>query len=436
MGLSGLEVDSYRAFALPARLTLRPLTLVFGHNSRGKSALVRTLPLLAASATRESGGPLNLRSPAAGGASFAEIKAQHHPSPTVGFQIEWSDDRAPVRRLKIRILGGGARSLEYVEQMEAFDASGASCLKLLLKDDVRSLYDIRGGERGVEPSPELVDVPVKFDGLLPSFLVPPERTALRAAQEGVRARLAALHDEVHWLKGTRVLPERRPELKGRPPPVSPTGASAAEHLAFSSLGDRSLIEEVSAFYRSATDHELNVDPVSIGGAKEVALTLSPLTGPPVRVNILDTGEGMAQVLPVLVLGAMAKLGELGEAPVLVLEHPELHLHPRAHQEVARFLCAVAASRPDARIVVETHSENFLSEVQLCVLDEILAADQVAVNWVWADEGGAAVQLLAMDDLARIEAWPPQVFSEDSLLKREILKRRRARMEQQGMLGET
>jgi predicted ATPase len=75
-------------------------------------------------------------------------------------------------------------------------------------------------------------------------------------------------------------------------------------------------------------------------------------------------------------------------------------------------------------VVETHSENFLSEVQLAVLDKRLTPEQVALNWVWAHEKGSSVQLLEMDTLARIEAWPPGVFSEDSELKRRILKRRR------------
>lgn len=431
MGLSGLKVDSYRAFGLPARLTLRPLTLVFGDNSRGKSALVRALPLLAASATKDSGGPLNTRSPAAWGSTFAEIKSQHYPSPTVGFELEWSDTHNPVHRLSLRILGGGARGLEYVEQMEAFDTRGASFFKLLLKDDARSLYDVRASDA----ESGLRDVRIEFDGLLPRPRDPSETGWVTAALAHVKARLETLHEQTHWLQGTRNLPDRRPALKGKPLPIAPTGAGASEHLAFSMSGDRALLEEVSAFYRFATEHDVHINPITVGGVTEFDVALSPVQGPPIRVNILDTGEGMSHVLPVVVLGAMAKLGELGAEPILVVEHPELHLHPRAHEKVARFLCGVIAARPEARLVIETHSENFLSEVQLAVLDRTLAAEQVAVNWVWSHGAGSAVQLLDMDDLARIEAWPPGVFSEDSELKRNILKKRRERLELDGRTGE-
>lgn len=427
MGLSALEVESYRSFGLPARLTLRPLTLVFGHNSRGKSALVRALPLLGASADRKSPGPLNTRSQAVRGATFAEIKAKHHLSATMGFQLEWADTLVPVLRLGIRILGGGARGLEYVEQLEAFDARGARRLKLLLKDDARSFYDVHGPEI----TDALTDVQVDFQGLIPRIKGLDASSAIAGALESVRNRLEDLHDHTYWLEAVRALPERNPELRGKPSPIEPDGRNAAEHLAFSRAGDHALLDEVAAFYRNATGHDLFVDLVTVGGVARFSVTLSPLAGPAVRVNILDTGEGMAQVLPIVVLGAMAKLGQLGQSPVVVLEHPELHLHPRAHGDVAKFLCGVATACPEARIVVETHSENFLSEVQLAVLRGALAPDQVALNWVWAHEEGSAVQLLEMDALARIEAWPPGVFSEDSDLKRRILVERRKRMEREG-----
>ena len=45
-----LTLANYRAFSRPTELELRPLTLLYGWNSAGKSALLRLLPLLAHSA--------------------------------------------------------------------------------------------------------------------------------------------------------------------------------------------------------------------------------------------------------------------------------------------------------------------------------------------------------------------------------------------------
>jgi predicted ATPase len=47
MRLSSLSVENYRAFVAADRVALRPLTIVFGYNSSGKSALLRLLPYVA-----------------------------------------------------------------------------------------------------------------------------------------------------------------------------------------------------------------------------------------------------------------------------------------------------------------------------------------------------------------------------------------------------
>ncbi|MGN2432628.1 AAA family ATPase [Pseudomonas syringae] len=58
----------------------------------------------------------------------------------------------------------------------------------------------------------------------------------------------------------------------------------------------------------------------------------------IRVPILsDSGEGIAQALPVVTLCAQAANGDLGEFPIVLLEQPELHLHPKAIVILADFL---------------------------------------------------------------------------------------------------
>jgi hypothetical protein len=427
MGLSAVRVDNFRAFGQRATLELRPLTLLFGYNSRGKSALGRTLPLLSASVNKGSSGPLDTRSDAARGATFAEMKSWYGKSATIGFELSWDDDDVGVTRLEARVVGGGFRALEMVERIDAFDRAGARRLQLLLKDDARSRYDVTSAEG------QQVEAAFDFEGLVPRALDEGALPANAAALlRDVAARLRSLEDSVHWLAAIRALPERRPPIRGRPARMRSDGANAGEHLAYatnnpSAPGGRAIIDEARAFYREATKHDLHVETTSIGNAPGFSIALSSLEGPDVRVNILDTGEGMAQVLPVAVLGALAKHGALGKSPVVVIEHPELHLHPRAHEEVALFFCRIAASS-DARFVIETHSENFLSRVQLAVVRGEIPPEKVLVNWVWQHEAGAAVDQLTLDALGRFvgDGWPHGVFSEDTELHRKIVKERRER----------
>jgi hypothetical protein len=426
MGLSAIQVDNFRAFGQPAKLELRPLTLLFGYNSRGKSALGRSLPLLAASVNKDSSGPLNTRSDAARGATFPEMKSLYGKSATIGFELSWDDDATGVARLEARLVGGGVRAIEMVERIDAFDRAGVRLLRLELTDDVRSLYDVTCREG------QTVAVMFDFEGLVPRILDEgPVLEDARAQIRDVVSRLRSLEDSVHWLAAVRSLPGRRPELRGRPPRIRSDGEHAAEHLAYANANPsapyRAIVDEARAFYREATKHELYIETTTIGHAPGFSLALSSLEGPDVRVNLLDTGEGMAQVLPVVVLGAMARHGALGKSPVVVIEHPELHLHPRAHEEVALFFCRLAASC-DARFVIETHSENFLSRVQLAVVRGEIPPEKVLVHWVWQHEAGAAVDRLALDELGRFQGgqWPPGVFSEDTELHRQIVKERRAR----------
>jgi len=77
MTLRALTVHNYRSFARPTRVELRPLTLVFGRNSAGKSALLRALPLLAESfAKGRTLNPLAIEAEAARQASFRDLLCQ------------------------------------------------------------------------------------------------------------------------------------------------------------------------------------------------------------------------------------------------------------------------------------------------------------------------------------------------------------------------
>ena len=53
MRLARFSVENYRAFVDRAEFALRPLTLLFGYNSAGKSALARLLPIIGASSSPE-----------------------------------------------------------------------------------------------------------------------------------------------------------------------------------------------------------------------------------------------------------------------------------------------------------------------------------------------------------------------------------------------
>ena len=74
-------------------------------------------------------------------------------------------------------------------------------------------------------------------------------------------------------------------------------------------------------------------------------------------NITEVGFGISQVLPVLLLGLTQR-----SSSTFVVELPEAHLHPRAQAELADFFCSLVES--GCRCIVETHSEMFFHRLRL------------------------------------------------------------------------
>ncbi len=74
------------------------------------------------------------------------------------------------------------------------------------------------------------------------------------------------------------------------------------------------------------------------------------------VDLTSVGVGVSQVLPVVLQCLLARPGTL-----IILEQPELHLHPRLQQDLADFLLACVET--GRQLVVETHSEHLVNRLR-------------------------------------------------------------------------
>lgn len=430
MALASYTVTNYRSFADPTTVELRPLTLLFGYNSAGKSALLRALPLMAASVAPSADGPLALRSAVARGATFAELRSRLSSRPSMNLGLSWDDDQSPVRRVEVSLLDLERSKRQTVERLRASGEGGGALVEALLslsEDELAgdlTRYELTGsgGERTVAR--------LDFDGLVPSLvdsgaISSPWAPVMRSVAE----RMRSLHTSVHWIGSVRSLPPRRSSYTGPPRRLEPDGSGATEVLAYDALGDGAVLKDVQAWYEGAMAHRLDVAREGSGASEQFYVVLSPSRGEPIGIHIVDTGEGMAQVLPVIVLGTLARRGRLGPSPVLAFEQPELHLHVRAHAEIGAFLCGLAAADDPPRLLVETHSENLLLRVQLAIIRGELSPSRVLVYWVrQTAEGYSLMDRITFDDLARPEGdnWPPGVFSEDVEQARALILERRKR----------
>lgn len=112
------------------------------------------------------------------------------------------------------------------------------------------------------------------------------------------------------------------------------------------------------------------------GRMGIGLSVTP-PGLDREVDLTAVGVGVSQILPVILLCLLAAPGTL-----VVLEQPELHLHPRLEQKLADFLLACA--RSGRQLVVETHSEHLVNRLRYRVASDPTKATHDLIGLVFAE----------------------------------------------------
>jgi predicted ATPase len=95
------------------------------------------------------------------------------------------------------------------------------------------------------------------------------------------------------------------------------------------------------------------------------------------VDLTSVGVGVSQVLPVVLLCLLAPPGTL-----IILEQPELHLHPRLQQDLADFLLACVET--GRQLVIETHSEHLVNRLRRSVAADDTDETRDLVKLVFAE----------------------------------------------------
>jgi predicted ATPase len=120
---------------------------------------------------------------------------------------------------------------------------------------------------------------------------------------------------------------------------------------------------------------------------------------------VHVGFGLTQVLPIVVAALSAR-----EQDILLIENPEVHLHPAGQALMGTFLAEVAAS--GTQVIVETHSDHVLNGIRRAVKARTLAAEQALLHF-FRPRGGELDQVVSptLDPAGNIDVWPEGFFDQ-------------------------
>ena len=172
-----------------------------------------------------------------------------------------------------------------------------------------------------------------------------------------------------------------------------TGLAKQEAQIATNLGySTSPIDKISTLLKRVTGVGLRTHIVPPRSVEVKSLTAS---GP---VNIVSEGFGTNSLIMLLL-----QLVSAEEGATVMIEEPEIHLHPKAQAELAEVLTEVALEE-DKQVIMTTHSEHITGRLLTLVAEGKLTPDDVAIYAFEKDPetGECSAKSLRIADDGRIE----------------------------------
>ena len=414
-GITAISVRGFKSLAEESRIEIRPLTILAGANSSGKSSMMQ--PLLLMKQTLEVGydpaGPLLLDGPNVKFTSVNQfISREKKNANCQAFSVELEHAKYPT--LKVVFSLTKERVLEITEMVMKNKRDKYSLyLRPNLSSDHLKKAMSTSREKEIE-WPEGLEFEVvrnrcflkiiraRDSGDTDNFfrlLRYDPRISLMIYAPGIYDLL--IRNMIH-VPGLRGSPERVYKTTATGPDFPGTFENYAAGVVarWQTKNDDRLNQLEEMLATLGLTGKIAAEAVEYTQIELLVGRLPQTKSADDLVNIADVGFGVSQVLPVLVALLIAELGQL-----VYLEQPELHLHPRAQYALAKIL-AESAKR-GVKLVVETHSALLLLKVQTLVAEGNLDPELVKLHWFSrSDENGmTSIQSADLDENGAFGGWP-------------------------------
>ncbi|MBI5059988.1 DUF3696 domain-containing protein [candidate division KSB1 bacterium] len=181
------------------------------------------------------------------------------------------------------------------------------------------------------------------------------------------------------------------------------------YISFGKGIPRQTLEERVAFWLRKMDliHSFEVKQIA-AQRREYEVKVKKTARSP-EVFITDVGFGVSQLLPVIVLCYYVP-----EGTTILLEQPEIHLHPSVQSVLADVLMDAIKIRR-IQVIVESHSEHLLRRLQRRVAEgppDGFAAGLAKLYFCRMEEDSAQLAKLDLDLFGNITNWPRGFFGDD------------------------
>ena len=435
--LNRLKLENFKAWR-KADFRFGKVTGFFGANSAGKSSLLQFLLLLKQTKNAtdrglvlDFGGPDDL----ANLGTFNDVVHQHDEDRQITWRLDWTLPRtlriydSTTRRRHLLFRGDSLQmrcsvGLENKRLQSAELAYRFDGVVFRLQQSADSPHDFKLASEGgsfeflrTRGRPSPLPHPVKTH-LFPNQVKSNYQNSAFLAD--FELEYENLMDSLYYLGPLRVYPQRQYHWGGTSPSdVGPRGERTMDAMLAATRDNRLEtlrpraqgvprvpFQQIIAHWLQELGliHNFSLEEIAEGTNLYRAMVTTP--GSRVPTALTDVGFGVSQVLPALVL-----LYYVPEGSTVLMEQPEIHLHPAVQSGLADLMLNVAAVR-NVRIVVESHSEHLMRRLQRRVAEADVSAEDVQLYFVSSPEGRAFASDLCLNEWGEIENWPNRFFGDE------------------------
>ncbi len=429
MNIRKLIIEDVRCFAGRQEFRIRPLTFLVGENSTGKSTALACYQILAdftAHFGRRSGLDFNVEPYRMG--AFADIVRRARPSKEnfqIGFGLQGETERETAEYLVTLVEKERGSEPVVREQNLVFPDGelvfrekkiGASDKRVDSGHDLQIADIVRenGKKKFIVDSP--YQGPLFFSFIYPLLyllgdkgqenLSPEEKELLRFTEKNttpsspVYRKLSADPSAIFSFAPIRSRPQRtynplkeEASPEGGEVPMLLMNMARAEKEIWEKLRERLIrFGEASGLFSDIGVRRLGK---SAGDPFQLQVRVK---GP--RANLMDTGYGVSQLLPVLV-----RIFNTDIRATFLIQQPEVHLHPTGQAELASLMIDLAKERKH-RFVVETHSDYMVDRARIEIMNGRIAPGDVSLIYLEAVGRSVKVHNIAFDERANLLGAPP------------------------------
>jgi predicted ATPase len=418
--LQEIAIENFRAFNDEVKIRIRPITILIGRNSAGKSSILKFLLMLRQ--TLESGDEQFLvtegRHVHLG--ALRDLKHSAGKRRKLKFHLAmsgqltpdiWRDFKLELDKIKLQSNRKPGKGNVLFSFPRTLPTKG-EIRQALFNIDAEFFYG--NPKLGTHTVSAMVGKEIDFERTTPNlartrFLRFPPDTTLDAAKLILTLRdeqyLTGIREEIKSVRHLAAIREesQRAIIVASPPPgdVGHMGEFAIPHLQHICDEKGSEFEFIMKHLQSVA----NVDKVEfkdkIKGYLRQCTARNKDTS---AVSYLaDLGFGVSQCLPIFIQGAM-----MYQRQLLTAEQPEAQLHPTAQLEMGTFFAELWKER-QVPSIIETHSGNILLRLRKHISRGQLLPEDVSVAYFHVLDGCVVVDNLEISSDGKLSPGLPMEF---------------------------